>query len=263
MKKIIAIVIAILVMTTGVAFAQAPGAQAGAVAGSQSNVAIGQGQVFEAGKVLPTTPDYPALMGPQIQQQIQPTGRDKHWNRTIKPWALKSCWTEKDLNRIQNHIGWNNTISEKGKLQFFPFEDMVGSTKAFTVIPPMKYEEAMKMYKLIAAGTVYATDSETSYMQEWYVTMKANFNTIGTEYVMVLDEGAKEGAEAFGWNIGISIGGQLVSSSGQQFAGATVGAGVANSQSVAQEYPHLTIIFLDNLEKWNKKNAPKPEQKKK
>ena len=261
MKKYVAIIAALVVFSVGTAFAQpAPGVGAAAYSGSQAAV----NQEFKGSdKVLPTTPDYPGLMGPQIQQQIQPSGRDKHWNRTIKPWALKACWTEKDLARIENHIGWNNTISAKGKLQFFPFEDMAGSTKSFTVIPPMKYEEAMKVYKLIAAGTVYATDSETSYMQEWYVTMKANFNTIGTGYVMVLDEGAKEGAEAFGWNIGISIGGQLVSSSGQQFAGATVGAGVANSQSVAQEYPHLTIIFLDNLAEWNKKNAPKAEQKKK
>jgi hypothetical protein len=247
MKKLIATVIGISMMFTVPAFAQhSHGQAAGSKAQSQSGATAAVSQQFEASDVPVQMPGGPMLMSPQIQQQIQPTDKDRHFNRSIKPWALKNCWTTKDYDRIANVFGWG-TMSEKGTLQLFPFEDMAGSVPAFTVVPVTTHAEAMKVYKLVAAGTIYATDSETTYMQQWFKAMKANFKTVGAKYVMVIDEGAKLGAEANGWNLGLAIGGALANTGGNQMIGATVGAGIANSQTVSQEYPHLTIIFLDDI----------------
>ena len=220
--------------------------KAGAISGSSASI----DQKFEASKIPPQIPEGPALMGPQIQQNNAPTGRDKHFNRTIKPWAIKKCWTLKDLARIENQFGFGNSIvSAKGTAQIFPFEDFKGNIDAFTVVDLMKYEDAIKIYDVVAAGVVYASDSETTYMQEWVRVMKANLKEIGTQFVMIFDEGSKEESKAFGWNLGISIGANLVGTNlaGDRTSGvgATIGAGIANTQNVSQEYPHLTIIMLD------------------
>lgn len=258
MKKLIAIVLSLPLLIASPAFAKpdkghdGKGPSPGAYSGSQSaaGAAAQASNYFEGSKIPPQIPEGPALMGPQIQQNNAPTGRDKHFNRTIKPWAIKKCWTLKDLARIENQFGFGNSIvSAKGTAQIFPFEDFKGNIDAFTVVDLMKYEDAIKIYDVVAAGVVYASDSETTYMQEWVRVMKANLKEIGTQFVMIFDEGSKEGSEAFGWNLGISIGANLVGTNlaGDRTSGvgATIGAGIANTQNVSQEYPHLTIIMLD------------------
>lgn len=259
MKKII-VIIAILSLIVAVpAFAQHRGghghqqggsqAQSGSISASGAQ-AVGNAINFEGSTIPPQIPEGPALMGPQMQQNNSPTGKDKHFNRTIKPWAIKKCFTMKDLARIENQFGFGNSIvNAKGTVQIFPFEDFKGSVDAFTVVDLMKYEDAIKIYTVVAAGVVFASDSETTYMQEWVRIMKANLKEIGTQYIMIFDEGSKEGAEANGWNLGISIGANLVGTNlaGDKTSGigATIGAGIANTQTMAQEYPHLTIIMLD------------------
>jgi hypothetical protein len=255
MKKVIVIISILSLLIAVPAFADREGGrgqQGGAYSGSQSGAMAGANasNYFEGTRIAPGLTEGPMLMGPQIQQNNAPTGRDKHFNRTIKPWAIKKCWTMKDLDRIENQFGFGNSIVKgKGNVQIIPFEDMKGSVNAFTVLDPMKYEDAIKVYTVIAAGVVFASDSENTYMQQWVKVMKANLKEVGTAYVMIYDEGGKEGSEAFGWNFGISVGASLagVNGAGDRTTGvgATIGAGVANSQTVSQEYPHLTIIMLD------------------
>jgi hypothetical protein len=255
MKKILFITILCLIVAVP-AFAQHGG---GAAASSRSGAVAGASNYnnFEGSTIPPTIPEGPALMGPQVQQNNSPTGRDKHFNRTIKPWTIKSCWTRKDLNRITGTYSYNTFVSDKGNVQIFPFEDLTGSTDVYTVIPNTPYSDVIKVYKVLAAGVVFASDSENTYMQQWVKIMKANFNAVGAKYVMVFDEGAKEGSEAFGWNFGLSIGANLVgvsnNASNTGGIGATAGFGVANTQNMSQEYPHLTIVFLDDLKPATKK----------
>mgnify|MGYP000991117830 CR=1 FL=1 len=255
MKKIlVATLITIMMASSAYAMDGRGGIGSGSAAGAIAEAGAAINQNFQATKVPPGVPDYPILPGTQLQQQIQPSGRDKHFNRTIKPWAIKKCFTLKDLARIENQFGFGNSIvNAKGTVQIFPFEDYKGSINAFTVIEPLKYEDAVEVYDVIAAGIVFASDSETTYMQEWVKLMKANLKEIGTPYVMIWDEGAKEGAEANGWNFGLSVGVGVngLAQGGDRVVnmGATAGFGIANSQTVAQEYPHLTIIFLDAKKK--------------
>lgn len=250
MKKIISLVIIFTLMFTVPAFAQYSKGKGGSAANAGAVAGASVDQKFEASVIPAQIPEGPALMGAQVQQNNAPTGRDKHFNRTIKPWLIKKCYTQKDLDRIANQFGFGNSIVKgKGNVQIFPFEDFKGSIDAFTVVDLMKYDDTIKLYDVIAAGVVFASDSENTYMQQWVQVMKANLKEIGTAYVMIFDEGSKEGSEAFGWNLGMSIGANLVgvSSNGSNTSGigATIGAGVANTQNMSQEYPHLTIIMLD------------------
>jgi len=248
MKKIFVLTMVLFLMVSGTAFAQGYGFNKGTSAKSAADAAA-QAQInqnFEASNIPVQMPGYPVVPGPMIQQNNAPSGKDVHWNRVIKPWMLQSCWTKKDLDRLENNFAlFYPTVSDKGTIQIFPFADLKGGINAFTVVPVVKKEEADKMYKLVAAASIFAGDSETSYMQQWVKILKANMKTIGAQYVMVIHEGQKEGSEAFGWHLGLSIGAQALNHGGNNGVGATIGAGVSNTQTKAEEYPNLTVLFFD------------------
>jgi hypothetical protein len=245
MKKIFVLTMVLFLMISGTAFAQGHRGQPGTAATSQSGAAAQVSQTFEGSNVPVQMNSYPNVTGPMVQQNNAPSGKDKHWNRIIKPWALKTCWTEKDKNRLENNFSLSYaSVSDKGTLQFIPLEDLKGAIKSFTIIPPAPKAEVDQLYTLIAAGSIFASDSETSYMQQWVKVLKANMTTIGATFVMIIDEGSKEGAEAFGWHLGLSVGANALNTGGNQGIGATVGMGVSDTQTKAEEYPHLTILFL-------------------
>ena len=245
MKKIIALVTALSFLVTVPAFASSKG---GSKAQSQSGADASVSQTFEGSNVPVQMNSYPGVTGPMIQQNNAPSGKDKHWNRVIKPWHLKTCWTVEDLTRLENNFSfYYPTITDKGTLQIFPFENLKGEIKTFTVVPVVSKENADKMYKLLAAASIFASDSETSYMQQWAKVVKANMKTVGAKFIMIIDEGSKEGSEAFGWHLGFTIGSNILNNAGTQGIGASIGGGVSDTQTKAEEYPNLTILFLDDL----------------